>query len=403
MYSILFVDDEPAITQALKRMLHSMRREWDMHFVLSGKDALCYMEDNPVDVIISDMRMPEMNGAELLDEVIKRYPNVIRIILSGQADQEAILKTIKPAHQFLTKPCDAETLRQTIKHTLALRSNLGNPALQDLVSKIESLPSLPSCYHEIMQILQKEEGSLKEVAEIIQNDVSMSMEILKYVNSSFFGLYKEVTSIRQAVSLLGINTIQTLVLSINVFSQFDKSKHYAIDIPELWEHSLLTGLLSKAIIADLGMDRNLQEDAFTLGLLHDIGILILATQIPEKYNEVYEEAKRSNLVLSEAEYQIFDTSHAEVAAYLIGLWGLSSNLITAISTHHFTKLIPNELTVLSIVMRSADVFSQELMQKNQGLRLEEFQPPLINNKTFSSNRERWEKLCTEIYRRDKNE
>ena len=403
MYSILFVDDEPAITQALKRMLRPMRREWDMHFVQSGKDALGYMEDNPVDLIISDMRMPEMNGAELLGEVIKRYPSVIRIILSGQSDQEIILKTIKPAHQFLTKPCDAVTLRQAIKQTLALKSNLENPALQNLVSKIESLPSLPRSYHEIMQIVQKEEGSLKEVAEIIQNDVSMSMEILKYVNSSFFGLYKEVTSIRQAVSLLGINTIQTLVLSINVFSQFDKSKHYAINIHELWEHSFFTGLFSKAIIADLGMDRNLQEDAFTLGLLHDIGILILATQIPEKYKEVYEEAKRSNLVLSEVEYQIFDTSHAEVAAYLIGLWGISSNLITVISTHHLTRPMPDESNVFSIAMQSADIFSQNLMQKNQGLRPEEFPTALLNNKTFISHRERWEQICMEIYGRKSDE
>ncbi len=403
MNSILFVDDEPAITQALKRMLRPMRREWDMHFVQSGKDALCFMEDNPVDVIISDMRMPEMNGAELLGEVIKRYPSVIRIILSGQSDQEAILKTIKPAHQFLTKPCDAETLRHTIKQTLALKTSLENPALQNLVSKIESLPSLPSCYQEIMQIIQKEEGSLKEVAEIIQSDVSMSMEILKYVNSSFFGLYKKVSSIRQAVSLLGINTIQTLVLSINVFSQIDKSKRYAINIPELWKHSFLTGLFSKAIISDLGMDTQLQEDAFTLGLLHDIGILTLATQIPDKYKEVYKKAKSNDLNLSQAEYLMFDTSHAEVAAYLLGLWGISSNLITVISTHHLAKPIPDESNVFSIAMQSADVFSQNLMQKNQGLRLEEFQTALINNKTFSPNRERWEQLCTEIYGRESDE
>lgn len=403
MYSILFVDDEPAITQALKRMLRPMRREWDMHFALSAKEALQFMETHSVDVLVSDMRMPEMNGAELLHQVMKLYPQVIRIILSGQSDQEAILKTVKPAHQFLTKPCDPETLQHTIKKTLRLKGSLENPALQNLVAQIETLPSLPTFYQDIIRILQKEEGSLKEIAHIIQQDVAMTMEILKYVNSSFFGLYKKVSNIQQAVSLLGINTIKTLVLSIHVFSQFDSRGHYPIDIPELWDHSFLSAMFTKKIMATLGAGTELQDDAFTLGLLHDIGMLTLATQTPGLYNDVYQKARQDNLIIPQAEYEILGTSHAEVGAYLIGLWGISSDLITSINAHHLFKIIPDEMDDFLLALHSADIFAQHLMQKNQGLRLEEFQAALINNNTFNRNRERWEQLCTEIYTRDKNE
>ncbi len=403
MNSILFVDDEPAITQGLKRMLRPMRHEWDMHFTLSAKEALTFMKTHTVDVLISDMRMPEMNGAELLSQVMHKYPQVIRIILSGQSDQEAILKTIKPAHQFLTKPCDAETLKHTIKKTLCLKNSLENPALQNLISQIETLPSLPSCYQNIMSVLQKETGSLKEVSDIIQQDVAMTMEILKYVNSSFFGLYRKVSNIQQAVALLGINIIKTLVLSIHVFSQFEAGKQYPIHIKELWEHSFLTAMFTKKIMADLGAGHELQDDAFTLGLLHDIGMLTLAIQTPEIYQKVYQTALQNKLTIPNAEYQVLGTSHAEVGAYLIGLWGVSSDLITSISAHHLLKTTSDDLDDFLIALHTADIFAQQFMQKNQGLPLEAFQPAILNNAKFTDNLERWETLCGEIYDGAENE
>src|SRR5262245_37814840 len=100
MKKILFVDDEPNVLQGLERMLRSMRHEWEMQFAMSGPAALERLAEQTFDVIVSDMRMPGMTGAQLLTEVSQRHPHIVRIILSGQADQEDILRSVGPTHQY---------------------------------------------------------------------------------------------------------------------------------------------------------------------------------------------------------------------------------------------------------------------------------------------------------------
>ncbi len=144
MKNLLFVDDEPRVLQGLQRQLHGMRHEWDMHFVENGAAALEYMAREPVEVIVSDMLMPGMDGAQLLGEVLLRHPHTVRLVLSGHADREAVLRLIGPAHQYLSKPCNAEELRAAIARALALRDLLANDQLKQLASKVKSLLSTPT-------------------------------------------------------------------------------------------------------------------------------------------------------------------------------------------------------------------------------------------------------------------
>src|SRR5256885_11774657 len=124
MIRILFVDDEPKVTEGLHRMLRSMRREWEMTFATSGAEALEKLSAKPFDVVVSDMRMPGMDGCQLLTEVMRRHPQVVRIILSGYSDKETIMRSIGLAHHYLSKPCDAETLKETIRRACDLRDQL---------------------------------------------------------------------------------------------------------------------------------------------------------------------------------------------------------------------------------------------------------------------------------------
>ena len=104
--NILFVDDEEILLQGFRRMLRSMRDKWNMAFLHSGREALGYLEENAVDVIVSDFRMSEMTGAELLTDLARLYPDTVRIMLSGYAEDSGIYKSVGPSHQFLAKPCD---------------------------------------------------------------------------------------------------------------------------------------------------------------------------------------------------------------------------------------------------------------------------------------------------------
>lgn len=125
---ILFVDDDRNILAALQRVLRPTRAEWEVACATSGEAALRMLELQPFDIVISDMRMPGMNGSELFSEVAKRYPSVVRIALSGQADEEITVGAIGGAHLSLPKPCDGETLKQAITRACALRGLLVNEA-----------------------------------------------------------------------------------------------------------------------------------------------------------------------------------------------------------------------------------------------------------------------------------
>jgi HD-like signal output (HDOD) protein len=331
---ILFVDDEPMVLKGLQRTLRKMRQDWDMTFVSSGREALNVLVKKPMDVIVSDMRMPEMDGGRLLAEVKKQHPHVVRIILSGQLDQEMTLKSVQLAHQSLSKPCDAEVLKHTLAKLFALRDFLSDESIKSIISQIESLPSLPSVYTEIVTEMQSDDPAIKKVGEIISKDLSMTAKILQMVNSAFFGLFRKINSPEQAVMMLGLETIKALVLSVKIFSEFNRKSFSWFNIDDLFNHSLAVSLYAKTIIKNENLDQGLINNSMMAGLLHDLGKLILATNFEKLYQQVLVAAQGAGKNLLDLEYEAFGTSHAEIGAYLMGLWRLENSIIEAIAFHH---------------------------------------------------------------------
>ena len=331
---LLFVDDEPNVLQGLKRMLRGQRDVWEMAFAGGGKDALTLMEEQAFDVVISDMRMPGMDGAQLLHEVMRRHPDTIRIILSGHSDLESIIRSVGPTHQYLTKPCDAQRLKATVERALTLRGLLHDAKLQGLVAGLERLPSLPTLYQEIVRALQSDEASLHTIGDIIARDPAMAAKLLQLVGSAIFGLNRPVSTVGQAVALLGLDTIRALVLSVNVFSQFDATAITAFPVATLWTHSLSVGTLAKAIATAEKASKTTCEDSLLAGLLHDVGKLILVSNLPQRYSDAEDLAHREAISVPQAQYEVFGASHMEVGAYLLGLWGLADDIVEAVAFHH---------------------------------------------------------------------
>jgi YesN/AraC family two-component response regulator len=180
--SILFVDDEPMVLSGLKRSLHGMRREWEMEFVAGGQEALRAMGERPFDIVVTDMQMPVMDGATLLQEIKRLYPQCLRFVLSGQADLASILKTVNPAHQFLAKPCEAAELQKRLTRALAVRNLLQNEELRGLVSKLDSLPTLPALYTELVKELDKSEPSIPRIGQLVTEDMGLTAKVLQLVN-----------------------------------------------------------------------------------------------------------------------------------------------------------------------------------------------------------------------------
>lgn len=331
MINVLFVDDEPNILKGLKRMLRTMRWEWDMSFIDGGEKALQLMEENSYDIIVSDMRMPNMDGATLLSKVKEKYPQTVRIILSGYSETEMIMRSVNTAHQYLSKPCDSETLCRTVSRAFALRDLLADPYLQKLVSRMHTVPSLPSLYSKLTDELEKEDPNVKVIGKIIQQDIGMTVKLLQIVNSAFFGLRRDITDVTDAIHILGTETIKSLTLSLGVFSQFEKSSGITEELTNVWQHSIKVGWLAKNIATKQGSEKS--NDSFTAGLLHDIGKIVLAVNMPEKYKKIQNIEQEENQEKYVLEKETFQTTHSAVGAYLLGLWGLPRSTVEAVAFH----------------------------------------------------------------------
>ncbi len=347
---ILFVDDESMVLKGIQRTLRKMRNSWDMTFTTSAGEALEILDTNPMDVIVSDMKMPEMDGTQLLGEVKQRHPHMVRLILSGHVEQETTIQSVQFAHQCLSKPCDAELLKQTLAKLFALREILSDDAIKKIVSQIESLPSLPSIYTEIMAEMQSDDPSINNVGEIIGRDVSMTAKILQVVNSVFFGLPRKIGNPQQAVKLLGLEAIKSLVLSVKIFSEFSQQQHAWFNIDGIFNHSISVSTHAKAIVKSEKMDQDLVNYSLMAGLLHDLGKLILATNFNQTYKQVMAESRSSSRQLWELEQEAFGTSHAEIGAYLMGLWNIENPIIEAIAFHHCpSRSASNHMGLLAAV------------------------------------------------------
>ncbi|MFQ5655010.1 MAG: HDOD domain-containing protein [Planctomycetota bacterium] len=331
---ILFVDDETQLLDGLRRMLRPMRKEWEMVFSRESREALALVEEKPFDVVICDMRMPGVDGAELLERVRELHPHTIRIMLSGYADREMILRSVGTTHQFLSKPCEAEQIRRTIERATALGDLLADERVKGVVSRLDSLPGKSNLFEEMVSELKKPTASLDRVGEIISQDAGMTVQILKLVNSAYFGLSQRVASPSMAVKLLGLNTITSLVLTVPVFKGVEPCLLERLGIAGVWRHSMLSGLLAKAIGRSVSEDPGLGDEAFTAGVIHDVGKIVLAINETDALGRAVEAARHQRRKLIETEVAEIGASHAEIGAYLLGLWGLPHSIVEAVAFHH---------------------------------------------------------------------
>ena len=330
---ILFVDDEQSLLDGLRRALRGQRKEWDMSFALSGAEALRLAAEQPFDAVVTDMRMPGMDGIQLLAELVKDHDYLVRVVLSGHSDEEMTLRSVELTHQYLAKPCDIEILKIVLIRAFALRDKVHNAQIRDMITGMNTLPSLPAIYTEITQALQSPDVTTREVGHIIAQDPAMTAKILQMVNSAFFGIGRKISNPAEAASLLGMDILKSLVLSTGIFSQFDSEKFNNDDFnfEELWRHSMEVASLAKRIALAEGCDNTCIENCVVAGLLHDIGKLVLADNYPEEYRQML--IKAGEIGFNKAEQVLFEVSHGAIGAYMLGLWGLSEQVVEAVAFH----------------------------------------------------------------------
>lgn len=325
MLRILFVDDEQNVLDGLRRATRSMRNEWDMAFVESGEQALEHFASNEVDVLVTDMRMPGMDGAALLHEVKCAHPGAARIILSGQSEEQAIFRSISSAHQFLAKPCDVDALRATINQIRDAQARLASQDIQEIVGGIEELPALPEVYNELLEASQQSDCTNAILGQIVSKDLGLTGEILHVVNSAFFALTRQIESIDHAIGLLGLDVIKAIVAAHGLFAEPIDGP---LDLRELGEHSNETAALARIVTQRTGGTAVDAAEAYFAGMVHDIGLLVFA-QMPSVDSRTLAEIIDSDDV--SVERGLTGIDRYSVGSYLLGLWAFPESIVEAVA------------------------------------------------------------------------
>jgi HD-like signal output (HDOD) protein len=342
---IVFVDDEINILEGMRRAFHSMRAEWSMEFLPSGTAALESLANIPADVIVSDMRMPGMDGWQLLAEVKKLYPQTVRLVLSGQADATSVMRAVGTAQRYLAKPCASEAVKAAIAQTQRLRQLLSSDRLAQLVGAVGMLPSAPTAFQNILSCLQDPTASLGDAARIIGRDVAMTANIMKLVNSAFFGSRRPIVSAERAVAYLGMDTIGALVLGHSVFKGGAATDIAGFNLEQLWQHSLQTGSAARAIAFAENFSIVEADEAFLAGVLHDVGRVVFAARAAALSNTP---AAGEDIMAN------MQAHHAEVGGYLLGLWGFPNPIVEAVAFHHTPSHVSEKCLTLPGIVHIAD-------------------------------------------------
>jgi len=339
MKRVLFVDDEPAVLEAIQKMMGPQAEHWEMASAPGGEEALSLLDAAPFDVIVCDVRMPGMDGATLLKAVCERHPAVVRIVLAKLNELEGALRTVSVAHQFLLKPCDPNMLRVAMERATSLSAILSNKLLASTVGSVKDLPVLPRTYLALRQELADPDCAMRKIVQLVEQDVAISAKVLQLVNSALFGLPQEISTVQTAVSFLGIEMLQNMVLSAGVFHLFENANSVpGFSFEELYEHSQLVAKIAGGFPAPPYM----HNIAVVAGLLHDVGKMLLATRSAKHFARAVIGAQEENRPLFAVEQELMGVSHAEVGAYLLGIWGLPSPVVEAVAHHHHPGRVPQQ-------------------------------------------------------------
>jgi putative nucleotidyltransferase with HDIG domain len=357
---ILFVGEDQILGREFQAQLSSAGGDWTAEFTRAGSEALALIERSDFDAVVADIELPDMSGVELLDEILMSQPNVLRIVLSDLADAQSTLKCVGRAHHHLLKPCDVPTLLHALRQALELEAWSPGPAVQGLIARMRWVPSPPSIYFEVANEMQSPNASVDRISELIARDPAITAKLLQLANSAVFGLQLQVIQPAEAIAYLGLNTTKALVLLAHTFSSFEQLEHDGFSAESLWRHSVATGQFARRLALMEGSGVEPAEQAFTAGLLHDVGKLLFAANLPKPFGQALALAREQRWSLWEAERRVLGASHAEVGARLLGIWGLPTPVVEAVALHHYPARRANQPFSPLTAVHVANVFDHEV-------------------------------------------
>jgi len=328
---VLFVDDDVMLLDDLRNMLLMSGAEWDIELAVSAEEALKVMAHQAFDVIVADMTMPGMDGAELLSIVRDEHPQVMRVLMTGNADVSFTSRLVPHAQQFLHKPCQSSHVKAVVERAYELGQRLHDPELKRSLELVTDLPRPPESVLRLNALLDSPDAGIEDVADVVRHDMALTVKLFQLVNSAYYGLSRNIQEVREAVAYLGMNTVRNLAISVEMFRSVSAtSVAHAGIVEELHEHANAVAEMARQLV----LVREQANEAFVAGLLHDVGLLVLVSHFPDRFDALQEASQRSSLPIWDLEADIIGATHADIGAYLLNLWGLPFAVVEAVARHH---------------------------------------------------------------------
>ena len=362
---ILFVDDEPLMREFYGMVGAMLGSDYEIYTASSGNEGLAFLKRTPVDIVVSDLVMPEMNGQEFMAAVAQTHPESMRVVISAHEDQLTVAQCLMFGHRYFSKPFDLKNLAAVLRRICNLKHQVGSEKLRNVLCGLGALPTPPRIYVRLSKAVNSLFTSLDEVAEIVQEDPGLTLKLLQIANSAYFGSARKIVTPADAIQTVGLEILRALVLCIHAFKFYQDKNFKSISASELWSHSLRTATAARKLARYENLPTAACEEAFVSGLLHDIGKLVLAANADAEYQEVMQRSRNEGTPVDQVEWEMFGATHAQIGAYLLGLWGLPEPIVTTVELHHSLDLHANTgftpaaaLHVAQFLERSPDRISQ---------------------------------------------
>ena len=359
---VLFVDDELSILKAIKRSFFNT--DFSVSTANSAKEALEFLQNNEVDIVVSDVKMPEMDGISFLTEVKNLYPNIDRIVLSGFVERSSVLKAIinGVAFDYMTKPWEGETMVEKLNYIFLMRERLSNKKLVSFLNSIDSLPKLPEIYLEFVKAVEND-ADFKSIARIIEKDVAISTKILQLVNSAFYTRTK-IGSIEQALQIIGLTGIKTIFL----YSSLHENRNMKPkELEELKHYDNMIFLVNKLFVKIYNVIKkeNPPQEYYMLGIVLYIGKIILLSYFTDRYFEIKSKMKEDkNMTFWEAQLHLDfgDCTHVEIGAYFLGIWNFPLIYFQTIFNYMTPYTAPENIREVIFMLNLAKKYAENAQE-----------------------------------------
>lgn len=354
---LVLLDNEHHIADAHRRALRTVRPEWKVVLAANPDAALEALAAEPTDVFIAELGRAPSDGTSLFEAVRDRWPATVRIALSEFAEKNVAVRLERSVHRFLHKPCDTYMLAMLIERSSTLREIVNDPAVVSAIGGLDAIPRPPVTVQALEKVLADPDAGVIAVATVVSRDASLTARVLRVVNSSFFGVGRQVTRVDAAVNFMGVSLVRAITMADGATRSFTVAPD-VLDLDEWNMHAVRVAACARDIaLAMCPQDRSLADEAFLAGLMHDVGQVVLAGVAPRVWKELERQTVADGLSLDQVEIRNGRVSHALVGAYLLSLWGLPSSVVEAVAFHHTPERLAGHMFDAAIAVHVADAIT----------------------------------------------